>query len=251
MKKSGVMICGHGSRHTDAVREFEELVRALSEQFPDLRVRHGFLEFAEPDIPMGLNELRTENIDTILAIPAMLFAAGHVKKDIPEILDAFIKDHHGVTIQLSRELGPDPKLVHAAKARIEESLELATADIPWAETALLVVGRGTKDDAVNNLVKDISQTLGRALRAGHARVCYAGSAAPSLEEGLNEAAGLGVRRVIVFPYLLNTGALVQKIYTATDQAARNHTSIEFLKAPYLGNHPDVIDTFAARIRELL
>ena len=51
--------------------------------------------------------------------------------------------------------------------------------------------------------------------------------------------------------LLFTGVLVQRIYMATDAVAERHPGIEFIKAPYLNDHPAVIETFAERVREII
>jgi len=44
------------------------------------------LEFAKPSIVDALDKLKGLSIKKVIAIPAMLFAAGHVKKDIPSCL---------------------------------------------------------------------------------------------------------------------------------------------------------------------
>ena len=56
---------------------------------------------------------------------------------------------------------------------------------------------------------------------------------------------------MVFPYFLFTGVLVKRIYDAVDDAAAEHPGIEFIKAPYLADHPLVVDTFLDRLREML
>ena len=81
----GIMICGHGSRDEDAVREFATLAGGLKTRFPDWPVEYGYLEFAQPIIKDGLGKLSEQGIRDVLAVPAMLFAAGHVKNDIPSI----------------------------------------------------------------------------------------------------------------------------------------------------------------------
>ncbi|HSV30249.1 MAG TPA: sirohydrochlorin chelatase, partial [Candidatus Omnitrophota bacterium] len=47
------------------------------------------------------------------------------------------------------------------------------------------------------------------------------------------------------------GILVKRIYTWTDEAAAANPGIEFLKAPYLNDHPLVIDSFVERVEEIL
>ncbi|HSK38701.1 MAG TPA: CbiX/SirB N-terminal domain-containing protein, partial [Arenibaculum sp.] len=62
---------------------------------------------------------------------------------------------------------------------------------------------------------------------------------------------LGYRRIVVFPYFLFTGILVRRIYDHTDIVAARHPGIEFVKAPYLNDHPLVLETLEDRVREIL
>ena len=85
----GVMICGHGSRSKSAVTEFAVLAEKLAPIFPDWPVEYGYLEFATPVINTGLDKLRAKGVTHVLAVPGMLFAAGHAKNDIPSVLNAY------------------------------------------------------------------------------------------------------------------------------------------------------------------
>src|SRR3546814_13600797 len=55
----------------------------------------------------------------------------------------------------------------------------------------------------------------------------------------------------LFPYFRFTGILVKRIYDQADRVAARHPEIEFVKAPYLNDHPLVFDTFADRVREIV
>lgn len=57
-ERLGLMICGHGSRIKGAVEQFAHLAEGLKARFPDWPVEYGYLEFANPVIRDGLNELR-------------------------------------------------------------------------------------------------------------------------------------------------------------------------------------------------
>src|SRR3546814_5314659 len=81
----------------------------------------GFLEFATPIIREGLDKLRAGGVTRCLAVPGMLFAAGHAKNDIPSVLNTYQAQHPEMTIDYGRELAIDPKLLKAAAARIEEA----------------------------------------------------------------------------------------------------------------------------------
>ena len=89
MNKTGVMICGHGSRDIRAVEEFASLQSSLAARLPEYTVEYGFLEFAKPIIRDGLDKLREQGINHVLAVPGMLFSAGHVKNDIASVLNEY------------------------------------------------------------------------------------------------------------------------------------------------------------------
>src|SRR5690606_14489953 len=125
------------------------------ERLPHYDVESGFLEFATPVIRDGLDALIGRGVTKILAIPGMLFAAGHVKNDVPSVLNAYAARHPGVEILLGRDLGLDPKLVRAAGERVQAALDAAGDDVPRHETMLVVIGRGTSDPDANSNVSKI------------------------------------------------------------------------------------------------
>ncbi|MEM8824587.1 MAG: sirohydrochlorin chelatase [Pseudomonadota bacterium] len=249
MTKTGVMICGHGSRAQSAVDEFATLADKLPPLLPpDWPVEYGYLEFANPVIRDGLDKLRAQGCTRILAVPGMLFAAMHAKNDIPTVLNTYAAKH-GIEVSYGRELGVDPKMIAAAAARITEALAAAPGDVPLHDTCLVVIGRGASDPDANGNVAKIARMLHEGLGTGWMEIGYSGVTFPLVEPCLTHAAKLGYRRIVVFPYFLFSGILIDRIYGFTDQVAAAHPDIQFVKAPYLGDHPHVLETFAERIRE--
>ncbi len=251
MSKIGVMVCGHGSRDEGAVREFQAVARGIEERLPQYDVESGFLEFAQPIIREGLDKLRAREVARILAIPGMLFAAGHVKNDVPSVLNAYAAEHPEVPIRLGRDLGIDLKLIRAAGDRVEEALAAAGDGVARHDTMLMVIGRGTSDPDANSNISKVTRLLWEGLGFGWGETGYSGVTFPLTEPALEHAAKLGYRRIVVFPYFLFTGILVKRIYHYTDQVAARHPEIEFVKAPYLNDHPLVLDAFAERVGEIL
>jgi len=251
MNKIGVMVCGHGSRDEDAIAEFAAVAAGIAERLPQFPVRSGFLEFARPVISDGLEELRRIGCRRILALPGMLFAAGHVKNDIPSVLNSFAARHQGLAIDYGRELAVETKLLKAAAERIEEAEARAGVGVAREDTLLMVVGRGTSDPDANANIAKVARMLWEGMGFGWAEVCYSGVTFPLVGPGLEHAAKLGYRRIIVFPYFLFTGVLVKRIYRIADEMAARHPEIEFLKAGYLNDHPFVLDCFAERVEEIL
>jgi len=253
MSKTGVMICGHGSRSQAAVDEFAVLAEKLPALLPDdWMVDYGYLEFANPVIRDGLDKLRTAGCTRILAVPGMLFAAMHAKNDIPTVLNTYAAKH-GLEIRFGRELGIDPKMISAAAGRIRDAVDQANKDhgvLPLEETALVVIGRGASDPDANSNVSKITRMLWEGMGFGWAETGYSGVTFPLVEPCLHHVTRLGYKRVIVFPYFLFTGILIDRIYGFTDKVAAAHPDIQFVKAGYLNDHGSVLETFAERIKEL-
>jgi len=247
---TGIMICGHGSRDPGAVRQFENLARQMADRLAPQAVEFGFLEFATPIIRDGLDALRAKGVTNVLAVPGMLFAAGHAKNDIPSVLNRYAAEHPETTIRYGRELAVDLKMLQAARDRVGEALAAASDDVSLHETLLVVVGRGASDPDANSNVAKVTRMLWEGMGFGWAETAYSGVTFPLVEPGLEHAARLGYRRIVVFPYFLFTGILVDRIYDATDRVAGRHPELDFVKAPYLGDHPRVLDTMAERIDEI-
>jgi sirohydrochlorin cobaltochelatase len=241
------MVCGHGSRDVAAVEEFHRLVRKLAERLPQHPLESGFLEFARPIIRDGLDRLRAQGVDHVLAVPGMLFAAGHVKNDVPSVLNAYAAEH-GIAVELGRDLGIDPKLLRAALERIEAALARAPGAVAPEDTLLAVIGRGTSDPDANGNVAKVARMLWEGTDFGWVEVGYSGVAHPRVDALLERAVRLGFRRIVVFPYFLFTGVLVRRIYAQTDEVAARHQGIEFVKAGYLNDHPLVLEVFIERIQ---
>jgi sirohydrochlorin cobaltochelatase len=56
---------------------------------------------------------------------------------------------------------------------------------------------------------------------------------------------------VVFPFFLFSGVLIRRIHARIAAAAAAHPGIEFVTAPYLKDHPLVLDSLVARVEETL
>ncbi|HUN48336.1 MAG TPA: sirohydrochlorin chelatase, partial [Stellaceae bacterium] len=230
MGETAVMVCGHGSRDAEAVREFERLAQGLKARLPAHDFETGYLEFARPIIREGLDALKRRGARRIVAVPGMLFAAAHVKNDLPWEINSFAAANPEIELRFGRELAIEPKLLRAAADRIAQAEALAPGPAARPETLLVVVGRGTNDPDANGNIAKVARLLWEGMGFGWAETAFSGVAHPRVEAALRRAVRLGYRRIIVFPYFLFTGVLVKRIYAATDEAATRHPEIEFRKA---------------------
>jgi sirohydrochlorin cobaltochelatase len=248
--KTGVMICGHGSRDPEAVAEFAQAAAALKARLPDNDVEFGYLEFARPTIREGFATLAARGAERILVLPVMLFAARHVKADLPSEIDRFAADFPQIEMRFGRALSREPKLLQAAAERVEEGERRGVRATPRSEALLLVIGRGTADPDANVAIRELAQQLCEEMGFGRAEIGYGGTATPLAEPALRHAVTLGCKRIVVFPYFLFTGVLVTRLYATCDRVAVDHPEIEIVKAPYLGDHPLVLDCLVDRVTEI-
>jgi len=249
MPDIGVLICGHGSRDAQGTRDFTRLADAVARRFPHWASAYGFLEFADPTIADGLKQLAALGAKTVIAVPGLLFSARHARADIPSVLRDAAPP--GVAIHYADPLGFDPKLLRAAADRIEEAEATSTVTVTRGETLLMVAGRGTTDAEANGDLAKLTRMLWEGMEFGWGTSCYSGVTEPQPARAFEQAVKLGYRRIVVVPYFLSTGTLVERIYAATDEAAARHPEIEFIKASHLGAHPLIVEAFSDRIIQAL
>ncbi|MEM9278120.1 MAG: sirohydrochlorin chelatase [Pseudomonadota bacterium] len=250
MSKTGIMICGHGSRAKSAEEEFSLLAKGLRNRYPDTPVEYGFLEYSAPNIHMGLNALRDAGVNHIVAVPGMLFAATHAKNDIPSVLTTYQEKNPGLTVSYGRELGLHPRMIAAFEARILQALgvdHVHKGDL--YDTMLIVVGRGTSDTLANAEAARLTRIVTENLGFGWSETVYSGVTFPSVGKGLEMALKLGYKKIVVAPYFLFSGKLIDRIYNYVDRVAGSAPDVEFFKAHYLADQDHVIDTFVERIKE--
>lgn len=249
----GVMICGHGSRAKIAEEEFSLLAAGLKARFPQLKIAHGFLEYSAPNIHMGLDSLLAQGVKKIYAVPGMLFSATHAQNDIPSVLTTYQEKHPGLEIEYGKELGLDELMIKAFQQRILEAID--QTEIPKAgdlyDTMLVVVGRGTSVVNANADAAKLTRIVAENLGFGWSQTVYSGVTFPSVGRGLEMALKLGYKKIIVAPYFLFGGKLIDRIYAYIDKVAAKNPEVTFSKAGYLRDQDYVINTFIKRISETM
>ena len=94
----GVMLVGHGTRDEVGTRQFFELGERLAERLNPQPVVSCLLEFQQPTIPQAWSQLVEQGVEHIDVAPLLLFAAGHAKQDIPQIIAECRRKNPGVSV---------------------------------------------------------------------------------------------------------------------------------------------------------
>ena len=202
MSRIGVMVCGHGSRDLEAITEFQSVAAGIAQRLPQYPVASRFPRIRPADHPRRARQAAPAvACEHILAVPGMLFAAGHVKNDIPSVLNTYAAQHPRPADRLwPRSCRRSQGCSRVAAERIEAAeARVAQAGSPREETLLMVVGRGTSDPDANSNIAKVARMLWEGMGFGWAEVCYSGVTFPLVGPALEHAVKLGYRRIIVFP----------------------------------------------------
>ena len=124
--RGGLLLFAHGARDARWAEPFEQVASAVRAAQTARPVRLAFLEFMQPDLPTAANELAAEGCTRIDVLPLFLGAGGHVRKDLPALLDGLRVQQPGIEYHLHPAVGESPLLV-AAMAQIALALGPAEA----------------------------------------------------------------------------------------------------------------------------
>ncbi|MES2091591.1 MAG: CbiX/SirB N-terminal domain-containing protein [Pseudomonadota bacterium] len=114
--KKGILLFAHGARDPAWAQPFEAAALRLTqraEQQADTQVRLAFLEFMSPNISQAGTELAELGCTQVTVVPLFLGAGGHVRKDLPRLLDELTALHTNVQWRLSPAVGETELLIQA------------------------------------------------------------------------------------------------------------------------------------------
>ncbi|WP_454722701.1 MULTISPECIES: sirohydrochlorin chelatase [Cupriavidus] len=100
-----LVLFGHGARDARWREPFDRLHARLVAALPDSAVRLAFLELMTPSLPDALAELAGAGVADITVVPVFFGQGGHLRRDLPVLLDACRRAHPGVEIRCATAVG--------------------------------------------------------------------------------------------------------------------------------------------------
>jgi len=112
--RHGIVLFGHGARDARWAEPFARLAEKVRAQAgPDTDVVLAFLELMTPDLPAAVAGLAGAGCATITVIPVFFGQGGHVRRDLPTLIDACRAAHPGVAIRSATAVGEDDAVLDA------------------------------------------------------------------------------------------------------------------------------------------
>lgn len=238
MPDPALLLVGHGSRSAAGVAEYWDFARVLAERAPDIALGCGFIELAEPDLDTAVDKLVADGARSVVAVPLVLLGAGHMKNDGPAALARGRLRHPGVDFTYGRDLGIHPLVLAVAEERIKEAI----GDADPGATGVVLVSRGSSDPDANADLYKVARLLQDSRGLSIVEPAFVSLALPDVTTAIDRCRRLGAEQVVVVPYFLFTGVLVDRI---GEQARAAGASV----GAHLGADPRIADLVVERYRE--
>ncbi|PSB11415.1 sirohydrochlorin chelatase [Pleurocapsa sp. CCALA 161] len=243
-----LLAIGHGTRNDRGRQTFIDFVEIYQKLDTSRPVIPCFLELTEPTIKEGVETCVQQGYTDITALPILLFAARHNKFDVTNALDSARSPYPQINFSYGRHFGITPKIIELWRDRLQEldQPQHNPRNISREDTVLLFVGRGSSDPDANGDVCKLARIMWEGSGYKTVETCFVGITHPRLEEGFRRAYLHQAKRVIVLPYFLFTGTLMEKIFDLTAQQEEQHPEVDFACLPEMGIATQLLEVFRAR-----
>jgi sirohydrochlorin cobaltochelatase len=118
---TAILLFAHGARDPSWAEPFRRIAARIEKQQPGTRVELAFLELMRPDLASAIAGLADEGIGRVTVIPLFLAQGGHLKQDLPRLLDDI------------RARLPDMRIEATSAIGDSEDLTVAIADWAFAQ----------------------------------------------------------------------------------------------------------------------
>jgi sirohydrochlorin cobaltochelatase len=109
----GLILLAHGARDPRWALPFEAVATAVRARSTSVDVRLAFLELMAPDLSTVADEMIRRGCTHIDVLPLFLGTGGHLRRDLPALVDALAARHPDVAIALHAAAGEAPAVIAA------------------------------------------------------------------------------------------------------------------------------------------
>ncbi|WP_459190781.1 CbiX/SirB N-terminal domain-containing protein [Halosimplex sp. J119] len=242
-----VLLVGHGSRREKSNEQVRTLAADLEARL-GVPVDAGFLELAKPAIPEAIAGLAAA-VSRITVVQLSLFAASHVKNDVPLAVQRARADHDGLTVHNGAHLGIHPALVDLLDDRVAAVERSLGVDREADDVAVVLCARGSSDPDANGDAHKLARLLYEGRAFDRVEASFVGVTEPVLDETLHTVAKGRPDAVVVLPYMLGDGVLTGRIRDRTDGFDAEYPYVDAAAGDPLGTDPRLLDVLGDRWQE--
>lgn len=109
----GLLLFAHGARDAAWAAPFEAVLARVRARRPDAQVMLAFLELMQPDLTAAAARLVHQGCRRVDVVPLFLGTGGHVRRDVPQLLQQLQSLHPGTRWTLHEPIGEHPDVIEA------------------------------------------------------------------------------------------------------------------------------------------
>lgn len=113
MTKTALVLFAHGARDPEWASPLRRVIAAARVHSPDLRMEAAFLEFMAPTLRDCAETLVHEGFERIVVVPMFMAQGGHLKRDVPLLLDELRARHPHIRFEQPCPVGEAESIVQA------------------------------------------------------------------------------------------------------------------------------------------
>ncbi|MEG3638511.1 sirohydrochlorin chelatase [Magnetococcus sp. PR-3] len=240
-----ILLVGHGSRNIKGNREVERFAEQWQKRHPDWNIQLCFIEFADVLLKEGLDRA-AQGAQRVVVVPLVINAAGHVKMEIPAQLEEARARHPEVTFLYTSHLGSVEEVFKAVKRQLHHGMLAMHLPDPRT-TGVVLLARGSSDIGANGEVAKMARWLWEATPHDLVDIAFTGITYPRLEEMVQRHVKLGMTQIVVVPYYLFTGTLMERIKNQVARLEKQYPTIAFSLSGYFGFEEEIYDLLDAKV----
>ena len=243
-----ILLVGHGSREKSGNDEIEAFAAQWRERQPEWRIEVCFIEFSEITMSEGLRRA-AEGARRVVVVPLILNAAGHVKMDIPQAIDGARLKFPFVQFAYAPHLTACDPILAILRRRLKGAMQALDMPDPTT-TGVVILGRGSSDRQANGDMAKMARWLMEETDHELVDLAFTGITYPRLEKAVQRQSLLGMTQVVVLPYYLFNGTLVERIARQVENLKTQYPTIRFISTKYFGFEREIFEVLEQRVLDL-
>jgi sirohydrochlorin cobaltochelatase len=109
----GIVLFAHGSRDPEWALPLRRMAQLLAAQETAVNVQVAFLEHLQPSLETAVESLVASGVADVSVVPVFIAQGGHLKQDLPRIVDGIRKNHPQLVIRLAPPVGESEAVLQA------------------------------------------------------------------------------------------------------------------------------------------
>jgi sirohydrochlorin cobaltochelatase len=244
-----ILLVGDGSREDSGNQEIRDFVTQWQARQPGWRIEVCFIEFASPSLHDGL-QIAARDARRVLVLPLILNAAGHVKMEIPAAIEHAREHAPGFEYLYGPHLTACDPILAILKRRLRQAMHELDMPDPCT-TGVVLLGRGSSDRAANGDMAKMARWLQEESHHELVELAFTGITWPRLERVAQRQVLIGMRQIVVLPYYLYTGTLMQRIHRQVAHLRVQYPQIRFQCGEHFGFEREIFELLEQRVADLL